>query len=136
MFAQKLKQAMKELGLKQVQVATLTGKTKSSISEYVAGNVIPPKSVQKQIAVSLGLSEDYFVDEFLETLKRHTVPQITPENVARMLGVSPQTIRKGLQQKVFPWGYAIQTSDRWRYIINAKKFAEVEGITLPETMIF
>lgn len=30
---------------------------------------------------------------------------------------------------VFPWGYAIKTSaNRWTYFINAKRFAEIEGI--------
>lgn len=30
---------------------------------------------------------------------------------------------------VFPWGYAIHTSDnRWVYFINAKRFAEIEGV--------
>ena len=29
------------------------------------------------------------------------------------------------------WGYAIHTSDnRWVYFINAKRFAEIEGITV------
>lgn len=38
---------------------------------------------------------------------------------------------KGLQQGVFPWGYAVHTSgNRWAYFINAKRFAETEGITL------
>ena len=30
---------------------------------------------------------------------------------------------------VFPWGYAIHTSEhRWSYFINAKRFAEIEGV--------
>ncbi len=35
----------------------------------------------------------------------------------------------GVQQGVFPWGYAIHTSEhRWSYFINAKRFAEIEGV--------
>ena len=45
--------------------------------------------------------------------------------------LNAETVRKGLQQGVFPWGYAVHTSDnRWSYFINAKRFAEVEGIAL------
>ena len=33
------------------------------------------------------------------------------------------------QSCVFPWGYAIHTSEhRWSYFINAKRFAEIEGV--------
>ena len=42
-----------------------------------------------------------------------------------------ETVRKGLRQGVFPWGYAIKTSENhWVYFINAKKFAEIEGIAV------
>lgn len=48
---------------------------------------------------------------------------------AKMLGMNHNTVRKGLQQGVFPWGYGIRTSEnRWVYFINAKRFAEIEGI--------
>ena len=50
---------------------------------------------------------------------------------AKLMGMNHNTVRKGLQQGVFPWGYAVHTSDnRWSYFINAKRFAEVEGIAL------
>ena len=47
------------------------------------------------------------------------------------MGVSKETVRKGLQDERFPWGYAIQTSeDKWTYFINARKFAEIERIAI------
>lgn len=40
---------------------------------------------------------------------------------AKKLGMSPQTLRLGLQQRVFPFGVAIRTSEkRWTYYINPK----------------
>ena len=52
-----------------------------------------------------------------------------PEVAAAYLGMDKKTIREGLQQGVFPWGYAIHTSqNRWVYFINAKRFAEIERI--------
>ena len=55
----------------------------------------------------------------------------TPEEVAKVFRRNPETIRAGLRQAVFPWGYAIETSpDRWAYIINRKRFEEIEGIPL------
>ena len=51
--------------------------------------------------------------------------------VAKLMHMNHNTVRKGLQQGVFPWGYAIKTSEnRWCYFINAVSFQEIEHITL------
>ena len=55
----------------------------------------------------------------------------TVEEVAAVFHKTPETIRVGLQQRVFPWGYAIQTSEgRWSYIINRKRFEQIEMVEL------
>ena len=126
MFKDKLKKAMTDLNLNQVQVAGLTGKSKSSISQYLSGVQVPPPDMQKQIAIELGLPDDYFVESDCLTVQRLSV-----ETVAKMLQMNASTVRKGLQQRVFPWGYGIQTQEnRWTYFINARKFVEIEGIKL------
>lgn len=137
-FAEKLKKAMQELNLNQRQVVTMTGKSKGSVSQYLSGKQIPSEDVQSAIATSLGLDADYFTkdDERLVILPASEVrdgkiPRLLPEVAATYLGMDKATVRKGLQQGVFPWGYAVHTSDnRWSYFINAKRFAEVEGIAL------
>ena len=137
-FADKLKKAMQELNLNQRQVVTLTGKSKGSVSQYLSGKQIPSEDVQSDIASSLGLASDYFSkdDERLVILpasevKDGKIPRLLQEVAATYLGMDKGTVRKGLQQGVFPWGYAVQTSEhRWAYFINAKRFAEVEGIAL------
>lgn len=137
-FAEKLKKAMQELGLNQRQVVTLTGKSKGSVSQYLSGKQIPSPDAQSAMAVSLGLDADYFTkdDERLVILPTSEVrdgkiPRLLPEVAATYLGMDKATVRKGLQQGVFPWGYAVQTSEhRWAYFINARRFAEVEGIAL------
>ena len=49
---------------------------------------------------------------------------------AKKIGMSPQTLRLGLQQKLFPFGEAIRTSEnRYTYHINneaLKKYMEGE----------
>ena len=137
-FAEKLKKAMQELNLNQRQVVTLTGKSKGSVSQYLSGKQIPSPDAQSAMAVSLGLDADYFTkdDERLVILPASDVrdgkiPRLLPEVAATYLGMDKATVRKGLQQGVFPWGYAVQTSEhRWAYFINARRFAEVEGIAL------
>nr|DAX06583.1 MAG TPA: helix-turn-helix domain protein [Bacteriophage sp.] len=137
-FSEKLKQAMKELNLNQRQVCGLTGKSKGSVSQYLSDKQIPSEDVQASIAVALGLEEDYFSkkDETVVVLpaqevRNGIIPKLEVEEAARFFGMHPTTVRKGLQQGVFPWGYGIHTSEnRWVYFINAKRFAEIEGVEI------
>ena len=136
MFNAKLKQAMQELKLNQVQLCGLPGKSKGSISQYLSGKQIPPDSVQSDIAVALGLTPDYFskFDKKVEALphaevRNKIIQRLDVQDAARMMGINQKTVRQGLQQGVFPWGYGIHTSEnRWVYFINAKRFAEIERI--------
>lgn len=138
-FAEELKKAMQDLNLNQRQVVTLTGKSKASVSQYLSGKQTPSEDVQSSIAVSLGLASDYFTSVDQEELpvmlpievKAGTIPKLDVTKAAKMMGMNHNTVRKGLQQGVFPWGYAVHTSgNRWAYFINAKRFAETEGISL------
>ena len=56
--------------------------------------------------------------------------RVRVKQVAEAMGASDQFIRRGLQQGVFPWGYAVKTSSRWTYWINPQKFTESTGIPL------
>lgn len=135
-FGEKLKQAMQKLHLNQIQVSGLTGKSKGSISQYLSDKQVPPEETQVDIALALGLAEDYFSDKndkfsVLPTkeVRNRIIPRLDINDAAKMLGMNHNTVRKGLQQGVFPWGYGIQTSEnRWVYFINAKRFAEIERI--------
>ena len=137
-FAEKLRNAMQELDLNQAQVCGLTGKSKGSISQYLSSKQIPSEAVQRDIAIALGLSSDYFMksDEKVCVLpalevRDKIIPKLEVEKAAELLQMHHATVRKGLQQGVFPWGYAIHTSEhRWVYFINAKRFMEIEGIAI------
>lgn len=137
-FSEKLKEAMQELKLNQRQVCGLTGCSKGSISQYLSGKNIPTEQKQSDIAVSLGLAPDYFSgkDEAVivmpkEAIANGKIKRLFPEEVAPLLGMDKSTVRKGLQQGVFPWGYGIKTSEnRWSYFINAKRFLEIEGVAI------
>lgn len=137
-FSEKLKKAMEDLNISQKQLVCMTGIGKSSISQYLNGKNIPSEQRQKDIAVSLGLESDYFEHETVAAVSPKKISanntgirKILVEDVAKIMGVNHNTIRKGLQQGVFPWGYAIKTSEnRWVYFINADRFAEHERITV------
>lgn len=134
-FNEKLKQAMQQLGINQAQLVGMTGIGKSSISQYLSGKNVPSEERQKNIAVSLGLAPDYFkqgvVVATVTKADGNGVPKLDVQIAAKLLGMNHNTVRKGLQQGAFPWGYAIHTSEnRWSYFINATRFEEIEGISL------
>lgn len=133
-FNEKLKKAMQDLNLTQAQLAGLTGIGKSSISQYLSGKNIPTEERQAYIAEVLGLPSDYFNQEDTTVKKKinnNGIARLTVEDAAKLLRMNHMTVRKGLQQGVFPWGYAIKTSEnRWSYFINAKRFTEIEGVAI------
>lgn len=143
-FSEKLKKAMQELNLNQAQVVGLTGKSKGSISQYLSDKQIPSEKVQSDIAVALGLSPDYFTQEEAlvismprDAVMEGKIKRMLPEEAAVFLGMDKKTVRQGLQQGVFPWGYGIVSSvnpdtgkKHWTYFINAKRFAEIEGVNV------
>ncbi len=43
-------------------------------------------------------------------------------DAARMIGMSQQFVRIGLQRGIFPFGTAVKMSSRWTYYINEEKF--------------
>lgn len=135
LFKEKLKEAMQQLGINQVKVASLTRKSKGSISQYLSGKQVPTAEGQREIAIALGLVPDYFeqnedsVLKLLHSGKNGEIKKLVVTEAAKLLGMNHNTVRKGLQQGVFPWGYAIRTSEhQWTYFINAKRFAEIERI--------
>lgn len=50
--------------------------------------------------------------------------KITVNQVAKLLGCSPLSIRIGLQRGELPFGTAIKTSSKYTYIIYDKKLKE------------
>lgn len=56
--------------------------------------------------------------------------RLSVKRCAELMGASEQFIRRGLQQGVFPWGYAVKTSTRWTYWISPEKFSQHTGIRI------
>ena len=144
-FAEKFKKAMQDLNLNQKQVCTMTGCGKSSISQYLSGKNVPSKEKQSTIAVSLGLSPDYFAKDVVEAVESQLlrknsgiIPRIRPDDAAKLMRLDKKTIRDGLEQGEFSWGYAIKrkSSSKNTYFINANAFAAKEMIEIPTEMIF
>lgn len=129
MFRDRLIEAMNDLNMTQAQLSKMTGIGKSSISQYLSGKNVPSELRQREISTALGLAPDYFKQGISSTSNK--VLRLQSEEAAKLLGISKETLRRGLQDGVFPWGYAIRGSgNKWVYFINAKRFAEIEGISI------
>lgn len=132
-FKDALFSLMCELNLNQRQVCGMTGCSKASVSQYLSGKNVPSEQKQREIAESLGVDPEYFKEcaepDKTKIIQKGTMKKMLPEVCAKILGVGKETVRLGLQQGVFPWGYAVQTSPgRWTYIINEQRFIDIEGI--------
>ncbi len=130
MFKDKLNEILNTLNISQTQLSNLTGIGKSSISQYCAGKNVPTIQRQRDIAIALGLEEDFFEHERdVDPMKTAKIQRLLPSEVAKLMGLAERTVREGLRDGVFPWGYAIRgKGDKWVYFINAKRFAEIEGL--------
>lgn len=54
--------------------------------------------------------------------------RLSVATVARLMNVSEQFIRMGLQKGIFPFGYAVKMSSQYTYFISPQKFTEHTGI--------
>lgn len=136
MFNKKLKKAMQDLGLSQAQLSKMTGIGRSSISQYISGKNVLTEARQAEIVAALGLAEDYFTsDEVIAVplLKESggAIPRLTLTDTAKLMGMSKLSVANGLQEGIFPWGYAVKgRGEKFVYFINAKRFVEIEGIAI------
>lgn len=130
-FAEKLNGLMRDLDISQAKLAGLTGIGKSSISQYVAGKNEPSNARKEAIALALGVQEDYFQQfEPVPAVSKDDCVNVPVPLAADLMGKSREWVAKGLQDGVFPWGYAVKLT-KWSYFISSVKFTEFTGIEVP-----
>lgn len=127
-FADLLNEEMKKRGLKQKDICRFTGIKSVTLSEYCRGVREPKPEIKAKIAEALNLPSDYFGDD-PKTEQDGMIERLSVEEAARIMGMAAQTIREGLKDRRFPWGYAVQVaSGGWVYWINKAKFYNHEMI--------
>lgn len=123
MFKDELKKVMEENNLnvtKAVEFLATKGirTSKASVSQWMSGKAEPTPKKQEVILSAFGVPNKHFDSV-----------RISVEDTARVLGLSPQIIRNGLEDKTFPWGYAIRgTGESFVYFINRKKLYRMEEL--------
>ena len=128
MFRDRLKKVMADQNINQVELSRICSVSRSTVSKWMSGDSEPTKERKNEIAAILNLQENFFEEIVIPVEKIET---LTPKEVAYLMGMGVPTIEKGLIQGIFPWGYAIRTSEKkHRYFINAKKFFATEMISV------
>lgn len=127
-FGKRLKIAMQGMGLTQQELAGLVGVSKSSISQYISGRVMPGADKLEALANAVGVRVEFLTgggeDAPAESAKN---VKITFVKACRCLGKSEDSIRK-LMKGGCAFGYAVQgTGGRLNYIFFPGKFREVVG---------
>lgn len=119
---------MADQNINQVELSRICGVSRSTVSKWMSGDSEPTKARRNEIAEAFDLPENYFEEIVIPKKKIET---LTLKEVAYLMGMGVPTIEKGLIQGIFPWGYAIRTSEKkHRYFINAKKFFATEMISV------
>ena len=123
----RLKTIMAEKQMNQLELSRRIGKSKSSISQYLSGRTVPPKSIQEKIASVLGCAVEDLNEE--DECNVHELKNVSISECARILGKSEQFVRIALQTGAAPFGFAVKTSSIWSYHISAKQLKEYIGET-------
>ena len=125
MFKDLLKEGLRRAGMSAADLSRATGVSSASVCQYLKGVAEPRKDKRDAILQALGIKE--------------VTPEMDPfavsvEDVAKVMHMEPSTIRAGLRQGVFGWGYAIELGvnekgrTNWAYKINRLRFAEIEHV--------
>lgn len=125
-FAKRMKQAMKERSLTQIELSKISGIAKSSISQYLSGINIPKTEAQIKIADALGCSVDWLNSDE-EEIQITKGSGITVAEAAKRLGKSTQFVRIALQKGVVSFGFAVKNKSKWSYYISERKLNEFIG---------
>lgn len=133
-FGRKLKHLLEAKGISQAELVRKTGISKTQVSNYVNGFSCPNSLSLKALISALDIPKTYFEEP--ETKKSQPKEKdssdsefLSVEQAAKLMGKTPSYVRLGLQQRVFPWGYGVQTGEnRWSYWIGKRRFFEETGI--------
>ena len=135
MFNKKLALLMEEKGIRQKELAEMTGISAGSISLYRNGRVKnPSRTCRKAIASALNVPVEYFQEpDGEEKPESAKVRNISPTKAARLMGISVDLVKKGLEQGTAKFGFAAivgkdeNGEDLWKYHISPKKFRKYQG---------
>lgn len=133
-YGKRLKEALESRKMTQKDLVDLTGLSKSGISQYISGKIVPSYDVQETIAQALDLyTQWFFEDEALPNDCEEKIRNYRVTLAAKVLGQSPQTVRETLEQGRVTWGYATEKSTgKFTFHISFRGLAHYMQLSLEE----
>lgn len=131
MFKDALRQIADERGMNNAALAKALGVAPASVGYYLSGKVNPPSKKKEQFALALGLDADFFKRGEIDDSITVSGYKLSVDMAARLMGISRDTLRQGLRDGLFPFGYAVKTSKKWTFWISAPRFTQETGIPVP-----
>lgn len=136
MFGENLKKIMNERNFTLTKLSQVSGVGKSSISQYLSGKNIPSADRIHVLADALEctVEELAVIPAGKKVIRKplsgnsSEVFNVPVETAAKLMHKKNNFVYEGLQQGIFPWGYAVKTSSQWSYFISSVKFTEHTGI--------
>lgn len=129
-FAKRLKLAMIESNLNQLELSKKIGASKAAVSQYLSGKNAPSPERIAAMANATGTTMEYLLGQTELQIEPIEMPtkRITTKAAARCIGKSEQFIRIGLQRGLLPFGNAVPGAGKhWNYYISPYKFRDYVG---------
>lgn len=102
-IATNLRRLMDERDLTPARLSERSGVSKASIDKYLKGHIKPAAEVLAKLSDGLGCAvED--IDRPTHTSLYKKGGNLNPAAVAKLLGVSTQDVRVGMQNGIYPFG--------------------------------
>lgn len=120
----RLKQMLKERGMSQKDLCASTGLSKAAISQYCSGDTRPSENALELISEALGVDKAAFGKAEPRVYRQKNVPV---EIAARCMGISPNSLRRALQDRRSDVGFAIPNEDRFSYYISPVRLMQLVG---------
>jgi len=86
-FAERLNEALFIRGLKQIELSRLIGISKSAISQYCSGHVVPKQTWAHAIALALNVSDAWLMGENVPIERDHKRSLLAAERLGGILAV-------------------------------------------------
>lgn len=122
-FAVNIKKVLTDKHISQKDLAAGIHKTRSAVSLYCSGKVIPSESVLADICNYLHISKDDLIQDDVITKSNN----VSVAECAKLLGKSQQFVRIGLQTGSLDIGFAVKRKSKFSYYISRKKLNEYIG---------
>jgi transcriptional regulator with XRE-family HTH domain len=126
MFAEALKQAMEETGIRASELALRAHVSRSCVSQYLSGKITPGDETRARLAEALNTSFEPR-EETAEEFCGFRQNSLTVVQAARILGKPEQFVRVALQTGSAPFGFAAKSGEKWVYHISLKLFYDYIG---------